>query len=517
MKDDNIKNAAKIMTAKDSKQMTNFDPVNNILDDTKRGEYFNPNLMPEIIKEILNQFMRIIFRDVPLSCQLNILLAKILEMISFKRVKFIEFANEKVINYFAFCLMSSGAGKDESLKQLKKHILNLFDEYRKEKVADYINTIKKQIKEEAERLFSNSKNSKDKIKYINENINKIRMIIFETNIATAEGIAADAQALKDAGFGGILIKISEIGLMLKNGRPTEIAFFNTLYQGYDGIVETKSIKSENRIEAIEDLPINALLYSDPTLFKNDLEHVFEMFMQTGLSRRCFLTFVSNYKKTIEENPLKEFEDKNKAYKNAKSLSEQLFDIFLKIPDNAKYKLTQKAYTSIFHEYKIYLTQKYNEENLSLLSKEIASRELKVLKLGCAFAALNHPDITEINELDIAQAINVVEYLSLDFEKFLKHKPVINDAYDELFEFLLDNLDKHYKKTELVRIVEKMKLFKRNEIRKNYNECLEVVSEIASAKGYLLNQLAINNNTGIEIWLSKAPAINDNCNELDEII
>lgn len=511
----NNKIAEVLSNGNEAKNMTNLDSV-NIIPNIKMGKNFNSHLMPDIIAKIDNEFLLSIFKDIPQSCRLNILLAKTVQMLSFKRIKFKEFKNEKIVNYYAICFMPSGCGKDRLINELEKHIFEKFKEEVKIFVFKYQEQRRKEIEAEVDNNPDCKNNEREKRKQVKEKLAQERNIVFEVNLATQEGFVADALAIDKLGFGCILVKNTEFGLLLNTQRTDDIAFLTMLFQAFDGTIEVKSIKGENRVKTIEELPINAILCSDPTLFHSKLGNLFDLLMQTGMMRRSFFTYINNFKKTIEEDAKIVHKATQLAYGNAEKLSMELFEIFKQIPDNSVYKLTDAAFCNVFYPYKIELDKMYNETNDSLIEKEISSRELKVLKLGCAFAALNHPKRLEIDEVDITQAINVVEYISLDYVKYSNYKPKAPDCYDKMFQFLLENIDIRFKKTRLANFASHWG-FKREQFRKSFDETIETVGEIAIEQGYLLNKTVINNNTGIEIWLSKAPEINDNYNELDDII
>jgi len=494
---------AAVSGGKENVNMISLDPK-TIISNVEFGKNFEPTGMPAILQDIDNKFLQKLFPDVSRSCRYNILLAKTVEMLSAKRIMFKELENEKLANYFAICFMPSGCGKDKMINDLSKHIFKHFKKFLEKRIKEHYSDQRRQIECKANQLFKGEENEAEKQQYIKTEQAKLRTIIFETNLGTREGIVTDAVAIKKAGFGCIMIKISELGLLLTTKKNDDIIFLMLLYQAYDGIIETKSTKGEDRIETVEGLPVNAILCSDPSMFQSDLKYFFEMLMQTGLIRRSFLTCLFDFKKTIETDVDKAYSDLKQAYEDAEVLADDLDRIFQQIRDNEIYEITEKAYKKIFYPYKIYLTQIFNDvADKNLLQKEVNSRELKVLKVACAFAALNHPTMPEINEIDVSQAINVVEYLSLDFEKYLKHKPKSSDAYDNLFEFLTYNLDKHFLKTKLVNLSSRFG-FKREMFRKNFKECIEIIKEMALERGYILSYKKIHNNTGYDVLLSKAP-------------
>ncbi len=160
----------------------------------------------------------------------------------------------------------------------------------------------------------------------------------------------------------------------------------------------------------------------------------------------------------------------------------------------------------------------NEES-SLLRKEISSRELKALKLSCIYACLNHPQELYIYQKDMEQAINTVEFLGCDFKTFLNHKLQYEDRYDRLFNFFLEHKGEDFKKITLINECYQLSGYSKNKFRKNFDNCISIVSEIASEKGYVLNKKSINHNSSnpyssIEV---KTEELSNSMNELDNLI
>ena len=236
------------------------------------------------------------------------------------------------------------------------------------------------------------------------------------------------------------------------------------------------------------------------IFKSDIQKFFDLLLQTGLVRRAIITFQNSHIKTIELNPEKARERQEQCYLRAKEINEKLIRLFINIPDNAVYKLTKEAYDNVFYPYKIQLTELSNKNNENdLINKEITSRELKVLKLSGIYACLNHPKELVINEYDVQQAIDTIEILSKDLKKFIEYKPKVNDGYENLLNFFIDNAGKSFTKTVLVSNYRQFG-FKREIFRKDFDEIMIIISEMANEKGYFLKRENINNNSGVEITL-----------------
>ena len=135
-----------------------------------------------------------------------------------------------------------------------------------------------------------------------------------------------------------------------------------------------------------------------------------------------------------------------------------------------------------------------EEN-SLLRKEIASRELKALKLSCLFACINHPNEKFIYPEDMRQAIATIEMLSRDFKVFLNYKPRYSDKYDNIFNFFLEHKGQEFTKTELINNYRQVFCLSRDKLRAELEKYIDVVQEIAMQNNYFISKKPINRGSG----------------------
>lgn len=474
-------------------------------------------IMPPVLGKTVSLF-ETRYPNVSTNIITNILLAKTAQMFTAKRIMYIELDKKGIPNHYAIIFMPSGHGKDRISNEMDSYIFKSFRSWFKDKANDYLRDKENAIKESAEKKFPGEKNEAKKAKYITEETAKIRNLVIEINNGTAEGFNADAKAFKEAEFGSMFVKNSELGLSLKNAKTEDNQYMQKLFDGYDGKICSKCIKSENREADIEELPCNVLLYSDPTMFASDIKELFETLMKTGLGRRATISYLSDGNMQIEEDINKAFEqDKNFANK-ADSLGDELFKIFRQVSMNAKYKLSEITYKEVFYPYKIKLTKSGNSVEDNLLKKEILSRELKALKLSCLFAAINHPTELEINPDDMAQAIAVTDMLGTDFKSCVKIKPENKDLYERVFDFFKEHLGKEFSTTDLKRKHYKSFGIGRKAFKREFDEIIGYVIDIATEKEFMFN-IIDTPPTGKKYSLSKIPnsQLGSSVIPLDELI
>jgi len=451
--------------------------------------------MPVVLKDIMQLFQEKHI-NVSYNCLLNVLLVKTAQMITAKRVTFKETDNELIPNWYAIIFMPSGGGKDRLSNDFDKLIFSDFRNWFKTSAADYRLNEETKIFRLAEEKFTGEKSETQKQAFINSEKEKIRNIIIEMQDGTQEGFYSDAKSFVSANFGSLFLKISEFGLYLKSTNTEKEMFLNCLYNAYDGKVISKCIKGSNREPDIENLPVNILLYSDYTLFKKDIKDLFNTLMTTGLNRRATVSFRPV---TDRIAPIFSYEQKEQFTQQANVFRSQLTNIFNQIEKNACYNLTQSANDNILNPYVTYLNELHNKTDNQILKSEIVSRELKVLKLSCLYACLNHPQELVINENDIQQAIITVQGLSKDLMLFDNYRPQVKDKYAQLYEILKSDINKQYTKIGLIK--EFMSLgWSRRKANTEFEEIINYIKEIASNDNYILIEAPINHNSGMKYYL-----------------
>lgn len=465
--------------------------------DFNTAEYGNNSLkqMPELLSYTILT-LKSQFKGCSINSITNIVLAKTAQMLTSKRIQYKELENIGFPNQFSIVFMPSGFGKDKMTDDLDKHFFHEFRIWFKDKAKSAKEKQYEQIKLDAESKFVGDKQESKRQNYIEEECKKVRNIILEVSDGTREGFFSDAKAFQDADFGSVFMKNSELGTYLTNAKHEQKQFLNQLFEAYNGKIISKCIKGGYREPDIENLPVNALLYSDPTLFESDLKKPFHALMQTGLGRRSVITFMHKKEKyEPEQDSQKALLAEHVYYRNLKELGSQLFRVFLSVDKNAQYELTQETYHNVFHPYKIANDKSADAQDNELLKKEITSHQLKALKLSCLYACINHPSDLFIHPIDMEQAISTIEMLSIDFKAFLKHKPKYRDKYDLVFDFFLENEGKEFNKTQLQHDHYQKFGCSRDKFIADFTECINIVRELAATKGYFLNERPINRNSG----------------------
>ncbi len=453
--------------------------------------------LPKIMNETLDVFSNR-YVNTSKTAITSIQLLKVAQMITSKGVRYKKLDTIDIPNYYAIILLPSGGGKDRISNEYDSLVFKPFRDWFNEKAEAYYLEKKQKIREEY-----TDKNNKPIKQLIKEAEKSIRYPVLEVVDGTQEGLFEDAKTLKEARFGAITYKMSEFGMFLDSAQNTEKQFLGCLYDGYDGKIPSKSIKHGKREASIEDMPVNCLFLSDPTLFSSgNLKNMFNLLMQTGLGRRCVISFQKQQDKIIEYDKEVAFRKEQQFYKDCKNLSERFMEIFNKIPTNAVYKITEEALKDVHYLYKVRMEELENATEDVLRKKEIQSRQHKALKIACLYACLNHPTELVVNAEDMQQAIDTVEFISQDFETFLRYKPKSDDAYDRLWDFFLNNLGKGFKRTDLIYKHFNNFGVSRDKFKDRFDDYIDSIREMALEKGYFLEVTSINRNSGTKYRLIK---------------
>ena len=319
------------------------------------------------------------------------------------------------------------------------------------------------------------------LQLINYHFNsKPKKIIGGLTTLTTQGAYEVAKSISRADFGSLNIDINEFSSMFKNRSPLDTKYLDSLLTAYDGKFEKCNIKSEDFEATLIDIPVNVLLMSDYTEIKGSIKDELDTYWKKGYARRFIVTFSEASKNKFVRIPQDELA---KIHKNLELIGAELFDQFSQIPLGAVYIVPEETY-EIFLDYWDEVTDLANELKKELLKLEVESRPYKALRLSAIFAALNHPTDLIIKSEDFLQAISTVEYLSQDFEHFIKYCPKVDDVHDKIFEFLKKNIGITFKKGELTTRGSEFGMG-RDRLAKNFRNVMEIVSELAEVNGYQL--------------------------------
>lgn len=471
------------------------------------------NTIPSILRDVV-LLLRQKHINTPTKCILNVLISKMAQMITSKRVQYQKVNELGFPNWYSIIFMGSGIGKDYLVKDLDRLIFKNFSLWFDNKVELYKYQEEKLIEEKASKEFkgTNKGDEKRRIAFIQTEKAKIRNIFKEVSAGTQEGFYSDSEALSIANFGSIFLKISELGAYLNTLTTESKLFFNCLYEAYDGKITSKSIKGENRKPDLNNIPTNILLYSDPNMFKGELQNIFDNLMLTGIGRRAVISFRQDEPLVAHNLSYTQIETLEN---DLNILGENLHNTFINILENSIYKLDVNALDKYLTPYQNICIEKSNNINDEIAKREINSRFYKALKLSCLYACLNHPTQLNITSEDLQQAIITIEALGTDLEVFTNYKPKHNDKYDRFFLYFKKHIGEKISKTKIKTEVFKEVGISRAEIRNDFENIINCVAEIAQSKDYYFISDDDNKNKNLQTYCLMP--IQDKKNELEELL
>jgi len=384
---------------------------------TSRGAF------QQTLPDMLVSTMKLISKDVPRHLRLSISLSEIITLTSHLRKPIRLFDNTLVpCNAFTIGLYSSGVSKDSSMNKVRKAFAPAYEE------LDVIR--KRHAREQAEQAaLDEGASSEDWLDYYEP------PAPLNVGLGTVEGLTNHFAMLESNPIGAAAITNSEVGSELANNMNF-VDIIKTLSIGYDlGKVPIKVVKAvESRVGAIENLPINCLLFGseDAILYDNHLKNKFKLMFNTQLARRSLFSFSKIRPKpqeySSEKDILKHYENQRKQSKLAQNEIETYLVDMVKFTDQVPLEITPEAQAA----FDMYLEYNLNEAEsissqypMTKLSRK--HKQWLALKLSGNIAILEGD--SEVTLENYIFAINIVEELSEDLLSF--EKELIKETY-ELF-------------------------------------------------------------------------------------
>ena len=241
--------------------------------------------MPVIFTDIVSTFKKK-HKRASIKMILAIAISNFSFMLTSKRVQYKEQEKLGFPNFYTIIFAPSGCGKDSVSNDFKEYVFKDFNAWFVENAQKYKHEAEEKIRKTAEKQFAGAKQEKQKQAYIREQILKIRNMVLEMNNGTAEGFFEEAKVRSIADFGAIYIKITEFAKYYINSSPSDKQFFDMFFKAFDGIIQSKSIKGNNREEDVTGVPVNCLLMTDISMFQDiKSKKDFMRELDTGFARR----------------------------------------------------------------------------------------------------------------------------------------------------------------------------------------------------------------------------------------
>jgi len=402
----------------------------------------------------------------PRSALELVLFITISEMLCFNRVK-INLPDGRIFpNLYGITFMPSGAGKDKSIKDLKKCIPFFENQY-----ALCLKILKKRKERFEEEVLDKIKTNAAKEKKQDEACP--RLIQPTGGGGTIEGFIGQREEMEVCSIGHCHFTNAEFGKFLTAHSKESDQILNYLNMVYDGDSEAKIIKGNKHSKPVKGVPQTMFSYSSLLGLTDDAFATQKLmsFITTGLGRRSFLCFPTKgefmkpvnlakiykqfYKEVDEERiELREF-FKN-VYKNIEIGEEveapvKVGDMVYKESQKPKKKfirlskvieITEGAFED-YLEYRYECEIKAEDLKSEALKVERSSRYWKTIKLAGVITMISNPELKitkKIMQEAIAYSNKYGEQTQGFFGTIEKGMP------EKIYEFIFNN--PNCKKTDI---------------------------------------------------------------------
>ena len=442
---------------------------------------------------------------------LNILQAKLTQIMGFKAVKFQSIQNIgrfTPLAYFAFNFVPSGGAKNRLLSEIDLNLLNFFNDYLKKYNEERLEKLECEQTLRLQKITDKVELRRKKMECDAE-IKAFVPLKKEITNATQAKLYKSLEIIKEAAAGAVMILNSEFASYYEdailNKDKMKKEFLDMMYNLYDGEFQGTDTISTNR-ENISGIPVACIFMSDyKLLLENEkLANSFKSYLARGMARRSFIYFKKNENYYTEKIQYATFDEKNAAIKRLNQTSMRLKQIFDEIKEGKEYYFNQEANTEI-NAYKNEIDKKISEfykyTNVLNIKREILKLNLehstwKIIKLAVLYHILETGGANTLIKADsFYKAVEFFNKTHKCLEILLGVKEMSD--YEKLYNFLIKNCNKWISRMEL-----RSQQFVPNAQFKNWIEdALIAVSEIAEIKSFCLARRASGrSNQGVEIAL-----------------
>lgn len=464
-----------------------------------------------MLNEIAKDLKIICDNKVNETAMLNILQAKLTQIISFKGVKFQSIQNigrSMPLAYYAFNFVPSGGAKNRPLDEIDLHLLSFFEDSLKKYNNDRYDKIDCDWTLKLQKITDKVELRRKKMECDAE-LKAFISLPREITNATQAKLYKFLEIIKEAAAGSVLIINTEFANYYEdailNKDKMKKEFLDMLYNLYDGSFQAADTVSTSR-ENINGVPASLIFMSDYKLLKDDnkLQKAFLSYLARGMARRSFIYFKKNenYYCTDSVN-YPSYDEKAEAIEDLNKHAEQLKSIFNQIDDNKEYFFNQAANEEI-NRYKKEVDKKISEfyryTNVLNINQEILKLNLehstwKIVKLAVLYHILSNPNSKFICVEDFRKAVDFFNKTHVCLEEMLNDK-LVSD-YDELYNYLVVNRNKFISKMEL----RNQRFVSNREFKSWFDDALLAVKEMAEVKEFgFVTRVTGKNNSGFEVCL-----------------
>lgn len=394
--------------------------------------------LPRIIERTIPSLRKLV-GDVDKVALINVLNAKLTNMITQTGVNFKQYSNSKpaVLSYYGINFMNSGTSKDYSVDCVNNYLIPFVENALKEKIEEYKNDYY-----EEHMLTAVTKTQKNQVE---KDVANIRVANYELHNPNCTGLYKEAEQIAKIQFGSLFIRIGEFGDYLDsivgNNNPSKKELYQKLKEIYEGSIAPSIIAGDGKREVLKNIPVQVLIYTDfENLYDERIKKYYVASMKTGQARRCFtyMPLDKNRKIGYPVHP----EEKNEAIFELMGLQKeykQIFDTLNNLRDKTYY-LSAEAQEYLYN-YNCRCIDYFNESKDDIIIRlEKKESFWKITKLAVVYGILENPSCTTIKKEHVQMAESFYRVIEPSLKTVLteREKTVVEKFAEFIFNKCVEN-------------------------------------------------------------------------------
>lgn len=452
--------------------------------------------LPKIIERTIPSLRKLV-GDVDKIALINVLNAKLANMITQTGVNFRQYSNSKpaVLSYYGINFMNSGTSKDYSIDCVNNYLIPFVEEELKEKIEQY--------KDEYYYKHMTDNLTKAQKAQVEKEVNSIRVANYELHNPNCTGLYKEAEQINKIHFGSLFIRIGEFGDYLDsivgNNNPSKKELYQKLKEIYEGTIAPSIIAGDGKREVLKNIPVQALIYTDyDNLYNERIKKYYVGSMKTGQARRCFtyMPLDKNRKIGYPTHP----EEKNEAIFELLGLQKEykkIFDILNRLTDKTFY-LSGEAQDYLY-EYNCRCIDYFNESKDDIIVRlEKKESFWKITKLAVIYGILENPSCKTVKREHVMMAESFYRIIEPSLKTVLNERE--KTVVEKFAEFIFNkcSIDGFVSRTDL----RKANYIKDKSFAKDFKNMLpEIEDELKEVyKCWLLDYEGKGNSKGYQIRL-----------------
>lgn len=427
---------------------------------------------PEIIKNSI-AVLRQVTDNVDELALLNVLNSKVANLVTLKGATFKQFSNSspRTLSYYGINFMHSGANKDYTVDCINDYLMSFVKTMLETKIENF----KQEYIDEHE-SFATSKKEQEKI---DDFIKNIRVSNFELLNPNYTGLYKEAEQIQKIGFGGLFIRIGELGDYLDSivsGNAQKKELYQKLKDIYEGTIAPSIIAGDGQRKTLKNIPLQVLMYTDfENLYNERVKQYYINSLKTGMARRCFI-YIPQYEQPVLNYP-KTPEQKEEAFYNAQIIQKQYEAIFNQIQDKNTYIISEEA-KQYLYDYQCRCIDYFNTSQDNIIVKlERKESFWKITKLAVIYSIIDNPLNSIVSTKYVQMAEDFYNNISRSLSDVITKRKA--SEIEQIADYMIKHADNPITKSEL----RKTNIVNGNKFKMFFENHFEEIREEIKLQGY----------------------------------